>query len=82
MLLGSCVSQKELTAEDVATMKIAEFCTSYKSRLPPKPREKGDVTKAKVFQRPREAVVPLVKNFQCIWIVLKPLECYKAVRLL
>lgn len=22
-------------------MKISEFCTSYKSRLPPKPREKG-----------------------------------------
>lgn len=33
--------QKELTAEEVATMKIADFCTTYKSRLPPKPREKG-----------------------------------------
>ncbi|CAM9861776.1 unnamed protein product [Ascophyllum nodosum] len=38
---------KELTAEDVATMKIAEFCTSYKSRLPSKLRGSRGLSKAK-----------------------------------
>lgn len=71
-MLASCDSQKELTAEDVATMKIAEFCTSYKSRLPSKPREKGGVAKAKVlclyrFQRPGFcSVLAFLKCFQAV----------------